>query len=79
MDRAFIYYLIQHPKALESPTGDHLRLPFYTGQSKFRALKATALGRYQAIWCGRMWGGGQGGGILKLLIFWASASTHWKV
>lgn len=57
MDRAFIYYLIQHPKALESPTGDHLRLPFYTGQPKFRALKATALGRYQAIWCGRMWGG----------------------
>lgn len=40
MGQAFIYYLTQHPKALESPTGDHLRLPFYIGQPKFRVLKA---------------------------------------
>lgn len=74
-------YLLSHPtpKALESPTGDDLRLPFYIGQPKFRAFKATALGRHQAIWCGRMCVGVQGGGISKLLIFWASTSTHLKV
>lgn len=51
-----------------SPAGPSLRVTCHkacsrmcimelAGQPKFRALKATALGRYQAIWCGRMWGG----------------------